>query len=73
MTRLEEELAKSSQSAVGAGAGGRSSPGGGNAVNAGAGGDQQGFLSSTLTNLVVIVGFAAFAYTVKYVLRSIVE
>jgi ubiquitin-conjugating enzyme E2 J2 len=33
----------------------------------------QGFLSSTLTNLFVIVGFAAFAYTVKYVLRSIVE
>lgn len=31
------------------------------------------FLSSTLTNLFVIVGFAAFAYTVKYVLRTIVE
>ena len=32
-----------------------------------------GFLSNTLTNIVVIVGFAAFAYTVKYVLRNIVE
>lgn len=32
-----------------------------------------GLLNSTITNLVVIVGFAAFAYTVKYVLRSLVE
>ncbi|XP_066583247.1 ubiquitin-conjugating enzyme E2 J2-like [Prorops nasuta] len=28
-------------------------------------------LHSALTNLIVIIGFAAFAYTVKYVLRSI--
>lgn len=28
-------------------------------------------LHSALTNLAIIVGFAAFAYTVKYVLRSI--
>lgn len=27
-----------------------------------------GFLGSTLANIFVIVGFAAFAYTVKYVL-----
>lgn len=33
----------------------------------------QGFFSTTITNLVVIVGFAAFAYSVKYVLRSIVD
>jgi len=33
----------------------------------------QGLLSSTLTNLFVLVGFAAFAYTVKYVLRTIVD
>lgn len=28
-------------------------------------------LQSALTNIFVIIGFAAFAYTVKYVLRSI--
>jgi len=33
----------------------------------------QGFLNNTLTNLVVIVGFAAFAYSVKYVLRNLVD
>ena len=73
LKRREEELAKSSNSV--SPSGGVSSSGGpGNHVNHGAGaGDQQGFISSTLTNLVVIVGFAAFAYTVKYVLRSIVE
>ncbi|KAG7212644.1 hypothetical protein KM043_012927 [Ampulex compressa] len=32
---------------------------------------EQSPLHSALTNLVVIIGFAAFAYTVKYVLRSI--
>lgn len=32
---------------------------------------EQSPLHSALTNLVVIVGFAAFAYTVKYVLKSI--
>ncbi|XP_015522186.1 ubiquitin-conjugating enzyme E2 J2 [Neodiprion pinetum] len=32
---------------------------------------EQSPLHSALTNLIVIVGFAAFAYTVKYVLRSI--
>lgn len=31
----------------------------------------QSTLQRVLTNLIVIVGFAAFAYTVKYVLRSI--
>nr|XP_023999632.1 ubiquitin-conjugating enzyme E2 J2-like [Salvelinus alpinus] len=30
-----------------------------------------GLLGGALANLFVIVGFAAFAYTVKYVLRSI--
>lgn len=33
----------------------------------------QGFFSSALTNIFVIVGFAAFAWTVKYVLRNVVE
>lgn len=32
-----------------------------------------GLLGGALTNLFVIVGFAAFAYTVKYVLRSIAQ
>lgn len=32
---------------------------------------EQSPLHSALANLVVIIGFAAFAYTVKYVLRSI--
>lgn len=31
----------------------------------------QGHLSSAITNICVIIGFAAFAYTVKYVLHSI--
>ena len=64
--RREEELAKSSQNVSTAGGAGASSV---NNMN-----EQQGtFLGSTLTNIAVIVGFAAFAYTVKYVLRSIVE
>lgn len=32
---------------------------------------QQGMVGGTLTNVLVIVGFAAFAWTVKYVLRTI--
>lgn len=32
---------------------------------------QQGIVGGTLTNVLVIVGFAAFAWTVKYVLRTI--
>lgn len=32
---------------------------------------EQSPLHSALANLVVLIGFAAFAYTVKYVLRSI--
>ncbi|XP_067006170.1 ubiquitin-conjugating enzyme E2 J2 isoform X2 [Anabrus simplex] len=35
------------------------------------GNNDQGPLQSALTNICVIIGFAAFAYTVKYVLRSI--
>lgn len=34
-------------------------------------GNDQGPLQSAITNICVIIGFAAFAYTVKYVLRSI--
>ncbi|KAJ8021403.1 Ubiquitin-conjugating enzyme E2 J2 [Holothuria leucospilota] len=33
----------------------------------------QGFIGGTLTNVLVIVGFAAFAWTVKYVLRTIAQ
>lgn len=33
----------------------------------------QGFLASALTNIFVIIGFAAFAFTVKYVLRNVVD
>lgn len=42
------------------------------AVNAG---DDRnnGLLGSALSNILVIVGFAMFAYTVKCVLRTIVE
>lgn len=32
-----------------------------------------GLLGGALANVFVIVGFAAFAYTVKYVLRSIAQ
>ncbi|OWF39850.1 ubiquitin-conjugating enzyme E2 J2-like [Mizuhopecten yessoensis] len=35
--------------------------------------DNQGIVGSTVANLFVIIGLAAFAYTVKYVLRSVVE
>ena len=34
---------------------------------------QQGMMGGTLTNLFVLIGFAAFAYTVKYVLRELVN
>ncbi|KAL8578283.1 Ubiquitin-conjugating enzyme E2 J2 [Nucella lapillus] len=33
----------------------------------------QGYLGSALTNIVVIFGLAAFAFTVKYVLRNVVD
>lgn len=33
----------------------------------------QGLIGSALSNVLVIVGLAVFAYTVKYVLRTIVE
>ena len=33
----------------------------------------QGLLGSALTNIFVILGFAAFAFTVKYVLRNVVD
>lgn len=32
---------------------------------------EQSHLNSAITNICVIIGFAAFAYTVKYVLHSI--
>ncbi len=65
--RREEELARSSQNAAAAG----SNQGPGSSGNMA---EQQGSLWGTaLTNIAVIVGFAAFAYTVKYVLRSMVE
>ncbi|XP_033763112.1 ubiquitin-conjugating enzyme E2 J2-like [Pecten maximus] len=35
--------------------------------------NNQGILGSAVANLFVIIGLAAFAYTVKYVLRSVVE
>ncbi|XP_062575047.1 ubiquitin-conjugating enzyme E2 J2-like [Saccostrea cucullata] len=35
--------------------------------------ENQGLFGSALANIFVIVGLAAFAYTVKYVLKSIVE
>ena len=34
---------------------------------------QNGFLGTALSNVLVIVGLAMFAYTVKYVLRTVVE
>lgn len=37
------------------------------------GDDRNGLLGSALSNILVIVGFAVFAYTVKCVLRTIVE
>ncbi|NWY91288.1 UB2J2 enzyme, partial [Loxia curvirostra] len=53
-------------------------PGHGALAPGAAGGLQQpprnhGLLGGALANLFVIVGFAAFAYTVKYVLRSIAQ
>ena len=33
----------------------------------------QGLFSSTLTNILVIVGFAAFAYAVKYIMKGLVD
>ena len=36
-------------------------------------GNNQGIISSALANIFVVIGLAAFAYTVKYVLRNIVE
>jgi hypothetical protein len=32
-----------------------------------------GFFNSAVTNIIVIVGFAAFAFAVKHVLSSMVE
>ena len=32
-----------------------------------------GILNSTLANVAVLVGFAVFAYSVKFVLRSLVD
>lgn len=36
-------------------------------------GNNQGIVGSALANIFVVIGLAAFAYTVKYVLRNIVE
>lgn len=36
-------------------------------------GNNQGIIGSALANIFVVIGLAAFAYTVKYVLRNIVE
>lgn len=35
--------------------------------------DHHGFLNGTITNIVVILGFAAFAYTVKHIVLSILD
>lgn len=35
--------------------------------------DQGGMMNTALTNIVVIIGFAAFAMTVKYVVNSLVN
>lgn len=35
--------------------------------------EQQGFVHGTITNIIVILGFAAFAYTVKHILLSILD
>lgn len=34
-------------------------------------GENEGLVGSTMANLAVIVGFAAFAYTVKWVIRAV--
>lgn len=36
-------------------------------------GNNQGIIGSALANIFVVLGLAAFAYTVKYVLRNVVE
>lgn len=36
-------------------------------------GNNQGIIGSALANIFVVIGLAAFAYTVKYVLRNVVE
>lgn len=35
--------------------------------------EQQGFVHGTITNIIVILGFAVFAYTVKHILLSILD
>lgn len=42
-------------------------------IDRGANGQNQGFFGGALANIFVILGFAIFAYTVKFVLRSVVE
>ncbi|XP_013393986.1 ubiquitin-conjugating enzyme E2 J2 [Lingula anatina] len=77
LQQQQEELARSTQNTTGPTSqtsphpGLRRTPGTGHAMNAN--GQEQGFLNGALANIAVIIGFAAFAYTVKYVLKSIVE
>ena len=68
LKRIEEELAQSAANSNANSANSTSNS------NQNLGNDNVGgIFNSTLTNLFVIVGFAAFAYTVKVVVRSLIE
>ena len=71
LRKREEELAKSSSPAdatlpVAAGSSDVN-------VNAHAQRQNHGILNNTLANVAVIVGFALFAYSVKFVIRNLVD
>ena len=68
MKRQEEELRESTRDSNNSNTN-NSSVNGDNVVEGG----NQGIFGSALANIFVIIGFAAFAYTVKCVLRSVVE
>ncbi|XP_046556659.1 ubiquitin-conjugating enzyme E2 J2-like [Haliotis rubra] len=73
--RREEEMQRSTDSSGNIDGGSRNGRSGllnGN-PNTVLNGQNQGFFGTALTNIFVIIGFAAFAYTVKYVLRSVVD
>ncbi|XP_060066439.1 ubiquitin-conjugating enzyme E2 J2-like [Ylistrum balloti] len=66
--KREEELKESTNSRL-VNNRSRSSNGNNNDPNQ----NNQGIMGSAVANIFVIIGLAAFAYTVKYVLRSVVE
>ncbi|XP_002735278.1 ubiquitin-conjugating enzyme E2 J2-like [Saccoglossus kowalevskii] len=66
----EEEMKRSLESRTGSPL--TTSPSGA-ATGIGQNNVENGFVGSTIANIFVIIGFAAFAYTVKYVLKTIAQ